>query len=200
MAAAWVGNVAWGALPDAGIIVTLDGPPETRVVGRAVRLSHQRIYRQDGSAVNYGGGAAGGVLGFPQAVLTGGDGEEYALVGGDLERPGNPPTLLSAGAQAYLYRLPGRGAATSNVPTVQTDQGLYRLTGAQLERLDARGPHGGRPAARPRTDRRGGRAHRDAERGRQHPGLSERSARGPALKQRRQTASKTAVLLCSHCV
>ncbi len=148
VAAAWVGNVAWGALPDAGIIVTLDGPPETRVVGRAVRLSSQRIYRQDGSAVNYGGGAASGVLGFPQAVLTGGDGEEYALVGGDLERPGNPPSLLSAGAQAYLYRLPGRGAATSNVPTVQTDQGLYRLTGTQLERLDAAGrtvtglPHG----------------------------------------------------------
>ncbi|WP_237724807.1 hypothetical protein [Deinococcus alpinitundrae] len=148
VAAAWVGSVAWGALPDAGLIVTLDGPPETRVVGRAVRLSSQRIYRQDGSAVNYGGGAAGGVLGFPQAVLTGGDGEEYALVGGDLERPGSPPTVLSAGAQAYLYRLPGRGAATSNVPTVQTDQGLYRLSGTQLERLDAAGrtvtglPHG----------------------------------------------------------
>lgn len=148
VAAAWVGNVAWGALPDAGLIVTLDGPPATQVVGRAVRLSHQRVYRQDGSAVNYGGSAASGLLGFPAAVLTGGDGEEYALTGGDLYRPGNPPTLLSAGAQAYLYSLPGRGAATSNVPTVQTNAGLYRLTGAALERLDGTGrtvaslPHG----------------------------------------------------------
>ena len=148
VAAAWVGNVAWGALPDAGLIVTLDGPPDSRVVGRAVRLSRQRVYLQDGSAVNYGGGAADGVLGFPQAVLTGGDGEEYALVGGSLYRPGRPPTLLSGGAQPYLYRLPGRGAATSNVPTVQTDQGLYRLTGTHLERTNASGqplislPHG----------------------------------------------------------
>lgn len=148
VAAAWVGNVAWGALPDAGLVVTLDGPPETQVVGRAVRLSRQRVYRQDGSAVTYSGSAASGLLGFPAAVLTGGDGEEYALVGGDLYRPGSPPTLLSAGAQAYLYSLPERGAATSNVPTVQTGAGLYRLTGSALERLDGTGrtaaslPHG----------------------------------------------------------
>ncbi|GAA4020034.1 hypothetical protein GCM10022631_37010 [Deinococcus rubellus] len=148
VAAAWVGSVAWGALPDAGLIVTLDGPPETQVVGRAVRLSHQRVYLQDGSAVTYSGSAADGLLGFPAAVLTGGDGEEYALVGGNLYRPGSPPTLLSAGAQSYLYSLPGRGAATANVPTVQTDAGLYRLTGAALERLDGAGktvtslPHG----------------------------------------------------------
>ena len=152
VAAAWQGNVAWGALPGPGIIVTLDGPPETRVVGRAARLSHQRVYLQDGTVVDYGGGATGSVLGFPQAVLTGGDGGEYVLVGGDLYQPsggaGQAATLLSRNAQAFLYSLPRRGVATSNVPSVQLDAGLYRLTGEALERLDGGGgvlasiPHG----------------------------------------------------------
>ncbi|WP_241191186.1 hypothetical protein [Deinococcus psychrotolerans] len=140
VAAAWVGNVAWGALPSAGLIVTLDGPPETRVVGRVAKLSQQRIYLQDGTALNYSGGAASGVLGTPSAVLTGGDGEDYALVGGNLYRPGSPASLLSPtrmgiDAPAYLYRLPGRGVAVSGLPSVQTGQGLYRLTGSALERL-----------------------------------------------------------------
>jgi hypothetical protein len=153
VSAAWVGTVAWGALPGPGLIVTLDGAPETQNVGRAARLTHTRIYRQDGTAQNYGGGEAGGVLGFPDAAITGGDSAEYVRVGRDLYQPGagasSPATLIASGAQPYLYALPRRGVATANVPTVQTDSGsLYRLSGSALERLDGTGrvlasvPHG----------------------------------------------------------
>ena len=147
-AAAWVGNVAWGALPGPGLIVTLDGPPESQVVGRAVRLSQTLIYRQDGTTLDYGAGQGPDLPAAPSAVLTGGDGRDYALVGGSLYQPGSPATLLSENAQAYLYRLPGRGAATSNLPSVQTGAGLYQLTGKALQRLDGTGqvvasvPHG----------------------------------------------------------
>ncbi len=143
VAAAWVGNVAWGALPGPGIIVTLDGPPETRVVGRVTRLSHQRVYLQNGSALSYAGAPAGYLLGTPEAVLTGGDGEDYALVGGELYRPGTPATRLSPArlntGEAYLYRLPERGVGVAERPSVQTDQGLYQLSGSALERLGSGG-------------------------------------------------------------
>ncbi|AWN23299.1 hypothetical protein DKM44_08705 [Deinococcus irradiatisoli] len=152
VAAAWVGNVAWGALPGPGIIVTLDGPPETRVVGRVIRLSRQRLYLQDGSVLTYTGTPAGSVPGTPDMVLTGGDGEDYALVGGELYRPGQPPTRLTPArlpaGSGFLYRLPGRGAAVAERPSVQTDQGLYQLSGRALERLGSGGeviaslPHG----------------------------------------------------------
>ena len=147
-AAAWVGNVAWGALPGPGLIVTLDGPPDSRVVGRAIRLSSALIYRQDGTTLTYGLGQGPNLPAAPSAVLTGGDGREYALVGGSLYQPGSPATLLSQNAQAYLYSLPGRGVATSNRPSVQTGAGLYQLTGSALERQDGNGqtvtsvPHG----------------------------------------------------------
>ncbi len=141
-AAAWVGSVAWGALPAAGLVITLDGPTEQANVGRAWKLSHTRVYLQDGSAVSYSGGSLGGVNGPPAAVVTGGDGQDYALVGLKLYRSGNPPTLLSnalsATGQNYLYATP-LGAASSNVPTLQTPLGLYRLTGSELQRLDSSG-------------------------------------------------------------
>ena len=149
VSAAWVGNVAWGALPGPGLIVTLDGSPQTQNVGRVARLTHSRIYRQDGTAQSYGadeksGGEAGGVLGFPDAAITGGDGGEYVRVGPDLYQPGagasSSASRLSSGALPYLYALPRRGAATANLPTVQADSGsLYRLTGSALERLDGTG-------------------------------------------------------------
>lgn len=151
VAAAWVGNVAWGALPAAGLVITLDGPPEQTVVGRAWKLSHSRVYLQDGSAVSYGGGALGGVNGPPAAVVTGGDGQDYALIGRNLYQSGNPPTLLTGNVtsleRSYLYATP-LGAASSNKPTVYTAAGVYQLTGSELQRLDSSGrvlksvPHG----------------------------------------------------------
>lgn len=152
VAAAWVGNKAWGALPAAGLVITLDGPPEQAVVGRAWKLSHTRVYLQDGTALSYSGGTMGGVNGPPSAVVTGGDGQDYALVGHDLYQSGQPPVLLggnvtAASGESYLYATT-LGAASSNLPTVQAEGSLYRLTGSQLQRLDGSGrvlaqvPHG----------------------------------------------------------
>ena len=133
-------NTPWVALTGLGLIVTADARPVSVQVGRMVALSSALVYRQDGSAVGYDGGPAGsGLLGTPEAVVTGGDGLEYALQNGKLYRLGSGgQVLLSGAAQPFLYATPS-GAATANAPTVATLDGRYTLTGTALERRDAAG-------------------------------------------------------------
>ena len=49
------GADAWAALPGPGLVVTLDRAPRSLNVGAVTRLSSARIYREDGSALTYGG-------------------------------------------------------------------------------------------------------------------------------------------------
>lgn len=145
VAAAWVGNAAWGALPAAGLVVTLDGPPEQTVVGRAVKLSRSRVYLEGGGALSYQGGALSGFLGTPDSVITV-EGQDYALIGAKLYQSGSPPTLLSGEAGPNLYAT-ARGVATAGQPTAEFQGSLYRLTGSELQRLSgttvvAAVPHG----------------------------------------------------------
>ena len=133
-------NTPWVALAGLGLIVTADARPVSVQVGRTVALSAALVYRQDGSAVGYDGGPASTrLLGTPEAVVTGGDGLEYALQGGKLYRLGSGgQVLLSGAAQPFLYATVS-GAATANAPTVATLDGRYTLTGTALERRDAAG-------------------------------------------------------------
>ena len=132
-------NTPWVALAGLGLIVTADARPVSVQVGRTVVLSSALVYRQDGSAVGYDGSAGTGLLGIPEAVVTGGDGLEYALQGGKLYRLGSGgQVLLSAAAQPFLYAT-ATGAATANAPTLSTLDGRYTLTGTALERRDAAG-------------------------------------------------------------
>ena len=133
-------NTPWVALAGLGLIVTADARPMSVQVGRTVALSAALVYRQDGSAVGYDGGPASTrLLGTPEAVVTGGDGLEYALQGGKLYRLGSGgQVLLSSAAQPFLYAAVS-GAATANAPTVSTLDGRYTLTGTVLERRDAAG-------------------------------------------------------------
>ena len=133
-------NMPWVALAGLGLIVTADARPASVQVGRTAVLSSALVYRQDGSAVGYDGGPAGsGLLGTPEAVVTGGDGLEYALQNGKLYRLGSGgQVLLSGAAQPFLYAT-ATGAATANAPTVVTLDGRYTLTGTALERRDAAG-------------------------------------------------------------
>lgn len=147
-------STPWAALGSLGLIVTADARPVSVPVGRVVALSRARVYRQDGSAVGYDGSSAGaglsgaglsgtGLLGEPDAVVTGGDGLEYAVQGGQLYQLGaegalNGQRLLSSAARPLLYATP-TGADTANVPTAVTLTGRYQLTGTALERRDAAG-------------------------------------------------------------
>lgn len=136
---AWQGGDAWVALPDVGWVQRVTGAPGVVRAGLAVRLSAARIYREDGSAVAYAGGPAAGLLGAPDAVVTGGDGLDYALQGGKLYQLGSARTLVNEAAGGpYLVATPG-GAVTSAVPAAVHDGDLYRLTNGQLERVDAAG-------------------------------------------------------------
>jgi hypothetical protein len=137
-------STPWVALGSLGLIVTADARPVSVPVGRVVALSQTRVYRQDGSSVGYdGSGTGAGLLGEPDAVITGGDGLEYAVQGGKLYRLGgdgqpNGQLLLSSAARPVLYATPG-GVDTANVPTALTLAGRYQLTGTALERRDAAG-------------------------------------------------------------
>ena len=133
-------NTPWVALGSLGLLVTADARPVTVQVGPVVAMSSALLYRQDGSAVSYDGGAAGsGLLGAPDAVVTGGDSQDYAVQDGKLYRlDGAKQTLLSGAAQPYLYTEPS-GAGTANAPTVVTQSGRYTLTGTVLERRDGAG-------------------------------------------------------------
>lgn len=143
---AWNGGDAWAALPGAGLLVTLDRAARSVPAGRVVALSNTRAYREDGSAVTYGGQAAPGVPGAPAAAITGGDGQDYVLLAGALRRVADG-VLIETAAAPLLQATPG-GARSANVPSVSTPGGTYRLTGSALQRLDAAGrvlasvPHG----------------------------------------------------------
>lgn len=94
----WNGGDAWAAVPGLGAVITLDRAAQTVAVGRVVALSSTRAYREDGTAVTYAGAAARGVIGAPAAALTGGDGQDYVLLGGQ---------LLRVGDGVVLERVPG---------------------------------------------------------------------------------------------
>ncbi len=132
----------WVAVGGLGLLLTADGRPVTLQAGRVLALSSTRAYREDGSTYSYGGVPGAGLLGTPDAVVTGGDGLDYAVQAGNLYRldsggqtAGNQ-SLLSSAAQRYLYATP-TGAATANAPTVVTLDGRYTLTGTALEWRDA---------------------------------------------------------------
>ncbi len=133
-AVAWQGAglaaVPWVALPAYGLIVTASGAPQTQQVGRVSAMSARAVYRADGSAVSYGGTSTTGLPGAPGAVITGGDGEDYGVVAGDLYRVGTILPLDRA-TGPVLFATPS-GAATANVPTLVTAQGTYRLVGGEL--------------------------------------------------------------------
>ncbi|MFK7602457.1 hypothetical protein ACI3L1_09635 [Deinococcus sp. SM5_A1] len=142
----WNGGDAWAAVPGLGAVITLDRAAQTVQVGRVVALSNTRAYREDGTAVTYAGAAARGVIGAPSAAITGGDGQDYVLLGGKLLRV-TDSAVLENGAGPYLRTTP-TGAKSADVPGVTTDFGSYRLVGGELQRLDAAGgvvgrlPHG----------------------------------------------------------
>lgn len=133
-------STPWVALGGLGLLLTADGRPVTVQAGRVVALSSTRAYRQDGSTVGYDGSGGGpGLLGTPDAVVTGGDGLDYAVQEGKLYRlDSGGQTLLSSAAMPYLYADPS-GAGTANAPTLSTLDGRYTLTGTALERRDASG-------------------------------------------------------------
>lgn len=143
---AWNGGDAWAAVPGLGAVITLDRAAQTVAVGRVVALSASRAYREDGTAVTYAGAATRGVIGAPTAALTGGDGQDYVLLGGRLLRVADGAVLGSA-AGPYLQPTP-TGVRSAEVPGVSGDFGRYRLNNGALERLDpaggvlARVPHG----------------------------------------------------------
>ena len=141
----WQGGDAWAALPGPGLVVTLDRAPRTVSAGAVRLLTSARIYREDGSALTYGGEAGRGVAGEPQAAVTGGDGREYVVLGRELRRV-DDGAVLDRAAQPFLYATP-TGAASAALPTASDGQSLYRLTGSALERFSAgqvvaRVPHG----------------------------------------------------------
>ena len=137
----------WAALKSAGLILTADARPRSVPVGRVAALSRGRVYREDGSAVNYDGTPAdSGLLGAPDAVQTGSDDLEYARQGSRLYRlDSGGPALLSSAARPFLSAaaLAGGGefggVESTLTPTLFTPAGRYTLTGTALERRDAAG-------------------------------------------------------------
>ncbi|UBV41813.1 hypothetical protein LAJ19_09145 [Deinococcus taeanensis] len=146
VAVAWHAGQAWAGVPGLASLVTLDGAPATVPVGRVTAMSAERVYREDGSAVDYAGAAAPGVRGRAAEALTGGDGEEYLLLGGRVVRVRDAATLPGQGFSSLNWR-PG-GVSGGTFREVGTETGSYRLTGTHLERVDAAGqvrarvPHG----------------------------------------------------------
>ncbi|GMA16692.1 hypothetical protein E5F05_17120 [Deinococcus metallilatus] len=146
VAVGWNGGDAWAALPDAGLLVTLDRAARSVPVGRVVALTATRAYRQDGSAVTYEGNPAPGVPGAPTAALTGGDGQDYVLLAGVLRRVSDGVVIETA--PGPLLQVTPTGVRSAYLPGVVTLSGTYRLTGTALQRLDAAGrvlvsvPHG----------------------------------------------------------
>lgn len=134
---AWNAGEAWAAVPSAGVVVTLDRAARSVPVGRVVALSSTRAYREDGSAVTFGGAAATGVAGAPSAAVTGGDGEDYVLLAGNLRRV-TDNVVTEVSAAPFLVALP-TGARSAELPTAVTSSGIYRLANGRLERGDGTG-------------------------------------------------------------
>lgn len=139
---AWNGSEAWGALPSRGLVVTLDGPARSLSAGKVALLSGTRAYREDGTAWSYDNKAAAGVLGRPQQVQTGGDGQDYALLGGHLQRVDDGAMLgyqaERAGAQSVLFAI-SNGVQLANLPTAASGEWRYQLRAGQLEQLSLTG-------------------------------------------------------------
>lgn len=136
---AWHDGDAYVALPSAGWVQRVTGTGGVIQAGVAVKLSASRIYREDGSALTYDGAPENGLLGAPDAVVTGGDGQDYALQGGRLYRVGPNRVLVNGGAGGpYLVRTPSE-VLVSPVPVAVTADFTYRLTNGTLQRLDATG-------------------------------------------------------------
>ncbi len=133
----WHAAQAWAASPDLGLVATLDGAPQTLAVGAVVALSAQSIYREDGSALTYAGAAAAGVPGRPSLAVTGGDGLDYVLLGGQLVRVGDG-RVLDPLAGPFLALTPS-GVRVTSSPAVDTAFGSYWLRNSRLERVDAAG-------------------------------------------------------------
>lgn len=134
---AWHAGKAWAALPELGLVITLDGAPQSISAGAVAALSSQFIYRQDGSALNYEGQLASEALaGRPSLVVTGGDGQDYALLAGRWVRAADGG--LTALLTPHLLVTP-TGVQPSLLPSVTDGLSLYQLQGGQLERLDSSG-------------------------------------------------------------
>ncbi|THF85791.1 hypothetical protein E7T09_14755 [Deinococcus sp. KSM4-11] len=134
---AWNGGDAWAAVPSLGVVVTLDRAARSVNVGRVVALSATRAYREDGSAVSYGGTPVGGVTGAPTLALTGGNGADYVLLAGSLVTVPGGAKLEGASGTFLVSTL--TGARASMVPATESVGGTYQLSGGRLERLDLTG-------------------------------------------------------------
>lgn len=142
---AWQGETAWALLPGPGLAVTLDLAPRSVVAGAAAALSSTRIYRRDGSTLSYDGEPGRGIAGRPQSAVTGGDGQDYVWLAGQVRRVSDG-VVTERQARSFLYPTPA-GAATAWLPTAADRFGEYRLTGSALEHFTAgqvvaRVPHG----------------------------------------------------------
>lgn len=134
---AWNGGEAWVALPASGWVQRLTGEPRVVQAGRVVAITDTRIYREDGSAVTYAGVPTGGLVGAPSAVVTGGDGFDYALQSGRLLRVGTSAVVLDAAARGPFLAATSSGAVSTLFPTVSGANATYRIANGRLERLDA---------------------------------------------------------------
>ena len=133
----WHAGEAWAAIPAAGLVATLDRAPQTLAVGAVTALSANAIYRQDGSALSYAGLPASEVPGRPALAVTGGDGLDYVLLGGQLVRVSDGRVLDPLGG-AFLAVTP-TGVRVTSSPAVETTTGTYWLRNGRLERVDAAG-------------------------------------------------------------
>ncbi|PYE56282.1 hypothetical protein [Deinococcus yavapaiensis] len=136
---AWVAGDAWIASPLSGVVRKVTGRPDSVRAGRVVLLSATRVYREDGSAVTYSGEPTGGLIGTPSAVVTGGDGFDYALQGGRVLRVGSAAVVVDASARGPFLAATSAGAVSTLFPTVFGASGSYRIANGRLERLDAAG-------------------------------------------------------------
>lgn len=134
---AWHRGEAWAALPSRGLVVTLDGVARSVSAGKAVLLTKNRIYREDGSGWSYDNQPVRGVLGRPEQIVTGGDGQDYALLAGQLRRVDDGAWMGQPKAP-LLVATPER-MATVLWPSVLTRVHRYQLRNGFLERLNLAG-------------------------------------------------------------
>lgn len=142
---AWQGETAWALLPQQGLVVTLDLAPQSLLVGAGAALSAQAVYRRDGSSLSYSGAPGPRSAPLPLAALTGGDGQDYVLSGGQLRRVADG-AVIERHAGPFLVAT-AQGVRSSLVPSVETPQGSYHwsggfLQGALLGQVASRLPHG----------------------------------------------------------
>ena len=98
-----------------------------------------------GGTVSVDGEPGRGIAGRPQSAVTGGDGQDYVWLAGQVRRVSDG-VVTERQARSFLYPTPA-GAATAWLPTAADRFGEYRLTGSALEhfaagQVVARVPHG----------------------------------------------------------